>query len=215
MKIAYIAHKVGDDVEGNIKKIISIVRTVNLTESDTIPFAPYISDVMALKDNVLSERSRGFKNNRHYFQKGIIDELRLYGPKVSSGMVEEIKWARLYDIPIVNHLTCAFDDEPPRHDFKDGTFEKILYSTLSVFEINLSELKSKKRQRGIVNARKIFVGICYEIIPEVINTLKLGEFLNKDHSTIIYARETFYDLIKTDRDFKRSYDAVKNHLLYS
>lgn len=52
MKIVYIAHPIGVDVENNIKKVIAICRTVNLETSDIVPFVPYLSDLYALDDNI-------------------------------------------------------------------------------------------------------------------------------------------------------------------
>lgn len=40
MKTAYIAHPVSGDVKGNVEKIIAIVRHINLTEPDIVPFVP-------------------------------------------------------------------------------------------------------------------------------------------------------------------------------
>ena len=59
MKIAYIAHPISGDVKENIKKIINIIRTVNLEEPLTVPFAPYIPDCIALNDTDI------YKNNEN------------------------------------------------------------------------------------------------------------------------------------------------------
>ena len=91
-KIAYIAHKISGDIEGNIKKVLAIVRHINLTEPDVTPFAPYIVDLQALDDNIPEERTRGMANNKAYFDAGFIHELRIYSD-VSSGIKLEIEWA--------------------------------------------------------------------------------------------------------------------------
>lgn len=99
MKVVYIAHPVSGDIEGNLKKIRGIVRTINLNEVDTIPFAPYYSDVVSLDDNNPLERAKGFENNLHLIQ--FCDELRLYGNKISKGMIIEIERAKELQIPII------------------------------------------------------------------------------------------------------------------
>lgn len=101
MKIAYIAHQVGGDIEGNLEKIKAIVRHINLTEPDTVPFAPYWLDCHALDDNHPFERERGIKNDHEYFARKTFDELRLYGNRISVGMRAEIELARKYDIPVI------------------------------------------------------------------------------------------------------------------
>lgn len=104
MKIAYIAHPVSGDVKGNIEKIISICRKINLEEPETVPFVPYLSDLYALNDDISTERDRGIKNGIHLLNSGFIDELRLYGNRISNGMQHEIKSAEENRIIIKNFL---------------------------------------------------------------------------------------------------------------
>jgi len=98
MKITYIAHPIGGDVKNNIERVLSIIKEINLTEPDVLPFAPYIVDLMALDDNIPEQRQRGIKNNAHLFT--CVDELRLYGDRISEGMQEEMSIARDYGIPM-------------------------------------------------------------------------------------------------------------------
>lgn len=98
-KIVYIAHPIGGDVEGNVKRVLSIVRELSVI-NDVIPFAPYIVDVMALYDSIPEEREIGMMHNRHLFHLGIIDEVWLYSGRISSGMQKEIDWANELNIPV-------------------------------------------------------------------------------------------------------------------
>ena len=99
MKVVYIAHPIGGDVEMNLGKIRDIVRWVNLREKDVIPFVPYYCDVVSLDDDNPLERAKGFKNNLYLIQ--YCDELRLYGDKISKGMIVEIERAKELQIPII------------------------------------------------------------------------------------------------------------------
>ena len=100
MKIVYIAHPIAGDVKGNIEKILGIVRKINLEEPDILPFAHYIVDCQALDDTIPEHRFRGIKNDKEFFERKSFDELWLYGDKISNGMLEEIKLAIKYGIPI-------------------------------------------------------------------------------------------------------------------
>lgn len=100
MKIAYLAHPIGGDVDGNIKKLLQIIKEINLNEPDVVPFAPYIPDCLALDDNIPEERMRGIKNDVELFKKTQIDEVRLYGNKISMGMLEEVKLAKKLGINV-------------------------------------------------------------------------------------------------------------------
>lgn len=68
-------------------------------ENKVIPFAPYIATVESLIDSNASERKLGFDHNRAIFESGIIDEVWLYGGKISKGMQIEIDWAKELNIP--------------------------------------------------------------------------------------------------------------------
>jgi len=99
MKIAYIAHPISGNEEENIKKVISIVREINLSQKGILPFAPYIVDLKALDDSSPTERMIGITNNQEYFMRGIIDELWVYG--ISPGVKQEIELAKRFNIKIV------------------------------------------------------------------------------------------------------------------
>jgi len=98
--IIYIAHPIANDVQENIKSVLSIVRQLSL-ENEVIPFAPYIVDVQALNDANPSERVIGFEHNKAIFQSGIIDEVWLYGGRISNGMQTEREWAKELNIKVV------------------------------------------------------------------------------------------------------------------
>jgi hypothetical protein len=102
MKIVYIAHPIGGNVADNIDKVRRIVRHINLTEPDIVPFAHYLVDLAALDDNNPLERARGIKNDTALFKAGFIDEMWLYGDKISTGMGYEISLAIELNIPIIS-----------------------------------------------------------------------------------------------------------------
>ena len=101
MRVAYIAHPVGGDVENNLKRIEKIGRQINLEEPEVVPFAPYYFDCHALDDSIPTERDRGIKNNIALIRKGVVDEVRLYGNRISTGMGYEIKLAHELGIPVI------------------------------------------------------------------------------------------------------------------
>lgn len=103
MRIAYIAHPVSGDIKGNIEKILAIIRKINMEEPDVVPFAPYLGDILAMDDTHPEERVRGIWNNIALFEKGFIDELRLYGDMISEGMQDEIDLADEFGINVVDY----------------------------------------------------------------------------------------------------------------
>lgn len=102
MKIVYIAHPISGDIAGNLEKIRQIVRQINLQYSDVVPFAPYWVDCHALDDNDPEERKRGIANGQEFFLRKVIDEVWLFGDRISGGMQAEIDLANSLGIPVVN-----------------------------------------------------------------------------------------------------------------
>ena len=98
-KIIYIAHPISGDVDANVKSVLDIVKALNMSGLPIVPFAPYIVDVLALDDNIPEQRARGFENNKQLFN--FIDEVWLYGGRISSGMQTEIDWAKELNIPVI------------------------------------------------------------------------------------------------------------------
>lgn len=89
-KVVYIAHPISGDVKGNIDKILRIIREINITEPYIIPIAPYVVDCLALDDDILWEREKGIKNNKELLKLKFVDQLWLFGDRISVGMEAEI-----------------------------------------------------------------------------------------------------------------------------
>lgn len=100
MKVVYIAHPVAGDKRTNIRKIVDLVRGINLLSDDIVPSVPYLADLFALDDKSPMERERGIKNSIAVLTAGHISELWLFGPEISSGMRLEIEAALTYGIPV-------------------------------------------------------------------------------------------------------------------
>lgn len=100
MDVIYIAHPIGADPEGNVKKVLEIVKQINELHDNVVPFAPYLPDVLALDDNNPKHRSRGIRNDHYLLRSGIITAVWLYGDRISKGMIDEIRIAIKRGIPI-------------------------------------------------------------------------------------------------------------------
>jgi hypothetical protein len=102
MKIVYIAHKLSGDIPGNIARIVSIVRFINLNMPDVVPLVPYLADVMALDDSLPEHRARGIVNDTVILSAGFIDELWICSDyETSKGVQAEIELAHKLGIPVV------------------------------------------------------------------------------------------------------------------
>ena len=100
LKTVYPAHPISGDVEGNLKRVRAIVRNLHFMPG-VMPVAPYLAACGTLDDNVLEERRMGIEVNEEYFRRGLIDEVWLYGSRISNGMKGEILLAWDYGLPVV------------------------------------------------------------------------------------------------------------------
>ena len=66
-----------------------------------VPFCQFFFDCFTLDDDIPAERQRGIKNDITLLNKMFIDQVRLYGDRISTGMREEIKLAHTLGIPVV------------------------------------------------------------------------------------------------------------------
>lgn len=100
MIIAYIAHPIGGDVEGNLARIREIVKHINST-TNVVPLVPYYSDVASCDDNDPLMRARCIRNDHAIIASGIVNEMWLYGDKISKGMFDEVVLALKHKIRVV------------------------------------------------------------------------------------------------------------------
>ena len=94
----YVVHKVGGDVQGNVRKIQKICRE-NHTQ-DVIPFAPYLLALQYLDDEDPEERALGVAANAEFLQRGVVDEIGVFGDRMGRGGFGELKLGVKHGIPI-------------------------------------------------------------------------------------------------------------------
>ncbi|HRH33190.1 MAG TPA: hypothetical protein PK720_03585 [bacterium] len=98
IKIVYIAHPISGAVEDNIEKVKEICK--KYLDFRIFPYAPYLASLLYLDNESFRDLSLGMAINKLFFQRRFIDELWLFGDRISSGMEQEIEWAFEYNIPI-------------------------------------------------------------------------------------------------------------------
>lgn len=98
-KVVFIAHPIGGDIAGNVKKVLAICERVH--KDGCIPVAPYLVSLQYLDDTITEDRNLGIEANFACFHRRFIDELWLFGDRISEGMKEEIMLAMKLKIPIV------------------------------------------------------------------------------------------------------------------
>jgi hypothetical protein len=99
MKTVFVAHPISGDVSQNLEKVLKICEDIHT--KDLVPVAPYLVSLQYLDDGVIEDRELGVEANLECFRRGYVDELWLFGDKISSGMKKEVLLARKFNIPVV------------------------------------------------------------------------------------------------------------------
>lgn len=98
MKTVFIGHPIGGDIKNNVQKVIVICESLH--SKDLIPVAPYLVSLQYLNDEVLEDRELGTMANFECFHRKFVDELWLFGDRISAGMKKEVLLAKELNIPI-------------------------------------------------------------------------------------------------------------------
>lgn len=98
-KTVFIGHPIGGNIKGNIEKVLKIC--AELHTKNIIPVAPYLISLQYLNDTVIEDRELGMEANYECFHRRYVDELWLFGDRISAGMEKEVLLAREMNISIV------------------------------------------------------------------------------------------------------------------
>ena len=86
------------------------------------------------------------------------------------------------------------------------TKEEILSIIAKNCCVSVSEITSRIRKREVIDARFIFIAV---MKTEFGHTLEhIGQFLGRDHTTIIHALQTFGDRYKQYDDYREVADGI-------
>lgn len=97
-KTIYVAHPISGDLEGNQKKVLAICEEIH--RQGVIPVAPYLVSLQYFNDDIQEDRELGIEASLEHFRRGFVDELWLYGDRISKGMWGEIRTAREHNVPV-------------------------------------------------------------------------------------------------------------------
>lgn len=98
-KTVFIGHPISGDVRGNTKKVLYICKQIH--RGSIIPVAPYLVSLRYLNDEVAEDRALGIEANLEAFHRRYIDELWLFGDRISAGMEQEVRIALELNVPVI------------------------------------------------------------------------------------------------------------------
>lgn len=93
---------------------------------------------------------------------------------------------------------------------KDVSIEDLARASAQYFEVSLADLKSKSRDQRFTHPRHIAMYLAYEKFN---NTFKeIGNFFNRDHSSVVSAVEKIRAHLKTDAQLSKDINNIEEKL---
>jgi hypothetical protein len=87
----------------------------------------------------------------------------------------------------------------------------IIYCVCDYFKIEMEELASKKQRREVVMPRQIAMYFLCKFTHLPLKTI--GERFGRDHSTVLYGKDTVSDIMKIDKSFKNKIADIEYRIL--
>ena len=86
--------------------------------------------------------------------------------------------------------------------------DEIMVACADYCEISVADLKSSKRYRVFVDARKVAVGLFKELQPNSVSYV-IGAMIKRDHSSILYLVKSHKSLVLVDNNYREFYESIK------
>lgn len=88
--------------------------------------------------------------------------------------------------------------------FDTGELDVVARAVCSTCEIEADDFRSQARYREFSDARKIFYHLCRKEFFEY-TCKRLGEYTNRDHSSVVIALQRCDDFLEMDSEFRSRY----------
>lgn len=120
LMLVYVAHPISGDVARNCALVEEKCSRIYKERPSVIPLAPYLMALRYLDDSIPEDRLRGIEGNKEFFLRHVIDEVWLFGDRLSAGMAEEVGWARTLNIPVIP-MTDEVHADLLEHELEAGS----------------------------------------------------------------------------------------------
>ncbi len=144
----------------------------------------------------------------NYIASNMGDNIR----EIESAIISLNAYASLMRQEITIEFAKNVMKEQIKEKRENITLEDIINIVSKTLNIKPSEIKSKKRTRNIVEARRIAIFLARDLTPN--STPELAKFFGmKDHTAISHNIKTINKLIIEDEHFKLRVEELKNKIL--
>ncbi len=144
----------------------------------------------------------------NYIASNMGDNIR----EIESAIINLNSYASIMNQEITLEFTKNLLREQIKSKKENTSLEEIINIISKEFNIKVSEIKSKKRSKDIVNARRIGIYIAKHLTPN--STPDLAKFFGmKDHSAILHNLKKVEELKMSDEYYKLKIEELKNKIL--
>jgi len=102
------------------------------------------------------------------------------------------------------------DSTPGESSKSKMSQDRIIDIVCEHFNINKGDLVGRRRNKDIVAPRQICIYLMWSQLS--VPLINIGEFFGRDHTTIIHARDKIMDLVKTDKQMKKTINELVNKI---
>lgn len=85
---------------------------------------------------------------------------------------------------------------------------KIMIVVCDLYRLPINDIISNSRKRTIVEARQVAIYLLNKYTD--MSLVGIGRLFNRDHSTVIYSRDTVKDMIDVDHKFAAKINQIEN-----
>ena len=132
--------------------------------------------------------------------------------ELESALNNIILYSKIIKKPVDLELAKERLSDIKNKDDKKLTPERITNVVCDYFGFNILDICGPKRNREFVFARDIAIYLCRDLIKDITQE-KIGEFFNRDHSTIINSCQKIETKMKIEKELIETIKEIKEKLL--
>ena len=122
---------------------------------------------------------------------------------------------------VESNLSSSLDCRMMTSDWQPATqlekdCEAIIRAACEAAGVTFDDVRSTYRKRNVADARRIIARECCDLLGYLYGTVQIGMMLNRDHSSVIYLKNSVDNLMgdphfrELYNDYKRYFDVFKN-----
>ncbi|MBO6120071.1 MAG: chromosomal replication initiator protein DnaA [Lachnospiraceae bacterium] len=132
--------------------------------------------------------------------------------ELESALNNIILYSKIINQPVDINLAKERLTDIKNKEEKKLTPERITNIVCEYFGVNILDICGPKRNREFVYARDIAIYLCRDMIKDITQE-KIGDFFNRDHSTVINSCQKIENKLKIEKELAENIKNIKEKML--